>query len=453
MNLADTVAVRMNPSVEHLMSKYLHYRNVVDLLQKKLEKSGNTDNTKKAEKTESDRIVLEFCATQLDEVGALLNRRPRKTTLIWQLLHRVSEQLILVMGEEELVAQGQRILLDLKITSVPDTVRTEWIVKIAEKVKELENHLDTHGGGKDAATAASFNPAPAAQLFKTAANVINECIDDRFWDIWVRKFFAFIYGILLLAIGVLLFFWMKHNQWQFCLDIVNIMLVGAIGGLSSGLITSDQEYMSKGNFWIPTIYYSLVRPSVGAVAAVVVFWMVESHYLIQVEPPLRNCCLTFTCASTNSRPRVNKSDCAYAGEILNITGGLEKSTPARSETISPKTKAPFSNSTGNLREKRKSPSGIVRKPRKGQPGAEGVKGAAPFQNSTSMQKIGAGNPKEGNKGDSLITLKTPEGKQIYMYLLLIFFAGFSGDKILKTVSCKLNAKLFADAEKTKEASK
>jgi len=377
----------MNPSVDHLAANYLYFCNVVELLKEK----------------GADRNVLKFCEDKLAIIDALLKKRcMRKITLIWRLLHRISEELILLMDEAELAAQGHKILEDLKMAPVPDTVRNHWIEIVFEKLKDLEKHL--------ADSTTSINLAAIAQLFKTAANIINECIDDRFWDISVRKFFALIYGLLLLLTGILLFLNTGFAS-QFCLTIVNIMLIGAMGGLVSGLITSDQEYMSKGHFWVPTMYYSLVRPTVGAVAAVVVFWMVESHYLIQVEPPLRNYCIKFTtCTSTNSNPQINKSDSAHAAAFRNISRAGKKSRSERLEAAKLKKTASFSNSTSNTGE--------------------------------------------GEKSDaSLVTLKSVEGKQIYLYLLLLFFAGFSGDKLLKSVSCKLNTKMFAEAEKTKETKK
>jgi hypothetical protein len=379
----------VNPSIEHLTAKYLHYRNLVDLLRKR---------------EGVDQDFLNFCEKQLDEIGVLLERRLKKITLIWRLLHRVSEQLILTMNEEELTAHGHKILEDLKVAPIPDLVRNHWIEIIHEKLKDLEKH--------PADSRAKLKPE-AAQLFKAAANIINECIDDRFWDISVRKFFALIYGLLLLitSLAILLFTWWLRDG-QFCLTIYNIMLIGAMGGLASGLITSDQEYMSKGHFWIPTIYYAMIRPTVGAVAAVVLFWMLESHYLIQVTPPLKDRCLETACERSYSASAVLKKE--SDGSHLLVSQN---------------------NSSGG------------KKPGSLQLAADKLKKETPFKNMSSS--LGEG--KKG--GESLMTLKTAEGKQIYLYLLLLFFAGFSGDKILKTVSCRINTRLFAEAEKTKEAKK
>jgi hypothetical protein len=379
----------INPSVEHLIAKYLHYRNLVALCRKR-------DGI--------DLELLDFCEKELDEIGVLLDKRIKKITLIWRLLHRVSEQLILTMNEEELTAHGHKILEELKVSPIPDLVRNHWIEIVHEKLKDLEK--------RPADSREKIKPG-AAQLFKAAANIINECIDDRFWDISVRKFFALIYGALILFTSMAILFltwWLRDGQ--FCLTVYNIMLIGAMGGLASGLITTDQEYLSKGHLWIPTLYYSMVRPTVGAIAAVVLFWMLESHYLVQITPPLKNRCLESACERSYSAPAVLKkeSDGSLFLVFQNISGGEKQSCSLRLETDKLKKEVPFKNMSGS-----------------------------------------SGEEKKGS--DSLMTLKTTEGKQIFLYLLLLFFAGFSGDKILKSVSCRINTRLFAEAEKNKEAKK
>jgi hypothetical protein len=52
---------------------------------------------------------------------------------------------------------------------------------------------------------------------------------------------------------------------------------------------------------------------------------------------------------------------------------------------------------------------------------------------------------------TLIVLNALPGQQIYLYFLVLLLAGFSGDKMLKTIADKTFAKLFAEAEKTKSA--
>jgi len=76
------------------------------------------------------------------------------------------------------------------------------------------------------------------------------------------------------------------------------------------------------------------------------------------------------------------------------------------------------------------------------------------QTMSQTVKTAAGGQSDENKNansNTLIILNAAMGKEIYLYLLILLMAGFSGDKILKTVSDKTFAKLYADADKTKEA--
>ncbi|HEX9023360.1 MAG TPA: hypothetical protein VF799_05945, partial [Geobacteraceae bacterium] len=122
--------IRMNPSVEHVVAQYLYYRNVVDQLA-----DGNTKR---------------FCNEKLERVDALLvNPYRRRITLVWRLLHRVGEELFLVMGPEELAAEGHKLLEDLKIASVPDTLKNHWIEILHGKITELEKYLAASAASGD----------------------------------------------------------------------------------------------------------------------------------------------------------------------------------------------------------------------------------------------------------------------------------------------------------------
>jgi hypothetical protein len=69
----------------------------------------------------------------------------------------------------------------------------------------------------------------------------------------------------------------------------------------------------------------------------------------------------------------------------------------------------------------------------------------------SISNTVTGWKEKGSVDLSLLTLKAKKGKQNYLYLLVLLFAGFAGDKLLKTIADRATTKLIAQAEKTKEA--
>jgi len=340
---------RANPSIEHLLGDIVSYRHTLELLEERYKADG--ENKKR----------LRFCLDKIDEAETSITKPFKKVFLAWDLLHQVGEELILLLNPDELAAEGEKLVLDLKLSSLPESLQSGWIEKINDALKRLEKPAPSEGD-------IQF----ARQTIKMALTTLNSQTDSLFWDIWTKKLASLIYTFLLIVgIVVLVYLHSLPNGFRLCIS--NVLLLGALGGLASGIMSAEPQYIAKGHFWVSTIYYSLVRPAQGALAALIVFWMLQSQYLIKIEPQLSSKSAAFSCYSC--------------------------------------------------------PQDIA-------------------------QTV---NTEAGSKGDvnknanTLIILNAAKGKEIYLNLLILLMAGFSGDKILKTVSDKTFSKLYADADKTKEA--
>ncbi|NVN89269.1 MAG: hypothetical protein HXX11_01585 [Desulfuromonadales bacterium] len=330
--------------------------------------------------------IIDQCARKLAEVHESLMPTKwwkfRKIFIAWRLIHRVSEDMLLLMDAEELSAEGRKTLHDLKTAPLPDIVRLDWISMIEEKQKKLDESLKQ---------AVPVMEKGTAQLYRTAANVINDNVDDRFWDIWSRRLLILIYSILL-VLGISFLLLQFARPGGFSLALGGVLLLGAMGGLASGILTGEQEFMAKGHFWIAVFSFPLVRTTQGAVAALIVFWMIQCNYLIRIEPPLERYNRAYLCMTSPVW-----HDPVF---IRNLPGRVAgKASHARN--------TPF----------------------------------LPYSSPKSEKK------------EPLLDLKAPPGKQIYLYLLVLFFAGFTGDKLLKFMSDKVTTRLFSEAEKTKESKK
>jgi len=353
----------VNFSVEHVISEYLDCRETLEIF---------------ADRWQSDidrQKTIVQARLKLKEIHEALMPEKwwicRKIFLAWRLIHRVGEDLILLMNCEELAAQGRKIIHDLKTSPMPDIVRLDWISKVEDKLKKLEEALQKGTGDIEKGT---------PQLFSTVTNIINDNVDDRFWDIWCRRLLILIYTVLLVLglSGLFLQFW---QSGVFSLGFDDVILLGAMGGVASGILTTDQEYMAKGHFWVSIVSHPLTRLTQGALAAVIVFWMIQSNYLIKIDPPLE---------------RYNKAFYCMTAPVWHDPAFVRNSARHKRNT-----------------------------------------GA--FHSFSSAKK------------DPILDLKAPPGKQIYLYLLVLFFAGFTGDKLLKYVSGKVTTRLFAEAEKSKES--
>jgi len=360
---SSIIRKKMNPSRQYLVGKQRDYQKRLNLYRVRW--------TEDAEKT----VIVEACRSHLNDIDCMLNENCgqmfKKTFTIWHLFHRIDEYFYLLMNEAELKAQGWELVQGLKISSIAQQIKTDWIVKIQETLKKLETPEPTPQALRE-----------TAQMLNSAAYIQNDCIDNLFWDYWCRKFFALIYTVGLLA--ALLLFVLSYYHTSFTLCAWSALLIGAIGGMLSGIMTTQVESIPYGQFWVSLLYHALVRPIQGAIAAVMVYWMLQSQYMIKIEPPLVPGRVVFTSASSSRiELPVTYSPPSVAGSFRNITGAKASGRPE-------------------------------------------------------------------SKPDPLLVLKAAPGMQVYLYMLVLLIAGFSGDKALRYVSDKVSGRLFAEAEKTKE---
>ena len=359
---------RMNPGAEHLVGMLIEYRTSIE--QYKLRFEG--DKNKLA--------LLALCEHKMDEaeravlVTGFLSRR---AFVAWDLLHQVTADLVLCMETPELCACGRKLVIDIRASSLPESTRTDSILHLEESLKRLQ--------GSDIA---EMDVERARHALRTVTFTLNTHVDSLFWDIWARKFISVIYTVLLFVLLVVFVRGYKESIGFDFISIGVVALLGAMGGLLSGIFSGEIQSIAKGHFWVSTLYYSSVRPIQGTLAAMAMFWMLQSEYLITIDPPLKNETRIFSAMSGSSQDEVSSASVVPVGENTRL--------------------------------------GVA-------------------ANNTGHKRSNVG------KRSSVIVLNAADGKQIYLYVLVLLLAGFSGDKMLKTVSDKVTGRLFTEADKTKEA--
>lgn len=367
----DMLRSRSNPSRQYMIGKLFDYRKRLELL----EAYPNKEDIGRDVKIAASRDYLDAITEVLSSKGIL---GKQKAFTAWHLFHRLDETLYLLMDASELKAQTVEFIQGLKRSTLPQQSITEWTAKLEEGLKKL-SHVES--GERER--------AELAFVLNSAAYVYNDYVDNLFWDIWCKKFIALIHTLFLtVAVCGLVVFTCYNEGISLCL--ITVLLIGAMGGLGSGILTSQPVSIAYGHFWSVTLYHAFVRPLQGAIAALMTFWLLQSQYLIAIDPPVKP-----------------------GTKIIQCVKGVPCEVPVN-----------------------------VNLPKHGTVKILGYRcmSTATFTTiSTSAQK------------NQAITLKAADGMQIYLYLLVLLIAGFSGDKVLKAVTDKVSNKLFADAEKTKEA--
>ena len=377
---------KYNPSRHYLVAKLCDYGARLEVFE------AHWKNLQDNEKLK----IVDSCKSLLKDIEAMLEKRRFlhfNTFSIWHLFHRVDENFYLLMPVAELKAYAWELTQALKLSPIPQTTKTDWSSKLMEVYKKLEAQTPKDEKPKDDkvdkfSLLSQYSPLlsqyfgnvpkedkpkddknfdheteEARRMIKAAAYINNDCIDNLFWDYWCRKLFVLIYaGLVLISSVVALLF--VHGSFILC--DWSACFLGAMGGLGSGILSAQIENIPYGQFWTNVCAYALARPLQGAIAALMVFWMLQSQYLIKIDPPLAPGQITFTCSTSSSKQ-------------------------------------------------------------------------AAFRNVTS------------NKQDPLVTLKAAPGMQVYLYMLVLYAAGFCGDKLMRNIAGSVINKLFAGAEKTKES--
>lgn len=385
----DTIEKQLNmsgnQSVEALIGRYLD-------CEKRINVHKDQEDNKNPSDPERQRII-KFCQEKLQEAKSAIFPRTwplkrRKLFLAWGLLHRIQEELILLMDPYDLIAFGTALKLDLKMSPMPETHQVEWHGKISTIMQQLEQAYQGGGAatsGNNGRAASSAGVAViAARIFKNISKAVNDSVDDRFWDLWVQKVVSLLYAVLIIIGGLTFFptFYLTICKDKvFCLE--SILLIGATGGLLSGILSGERETFPKSHFWVPITYYALVRPLIGAIAALVFFWVLQSEVFIKIDPPLQ--------AANNN-------------QLISSDVSKDSTSRQKETTVSP---------------------------------------TAPDLTNDSQPFLTV----------STMIFRSADNKQQYLFMILLLFAGFSGDKLLKNVADKVTLRLIAEAEKTRVAAK
>ncbi|MDG5814013.1 hypothetical protein QA601_02910 [Chitinispirillales bacterium ANBcel5] len=293
-----------NPSTQIVYSFYQQAREDFNVY-RKLERN----------QSEEEQKVLDACKSRLDMVErALVSCNPlENTNFVWRTLHRVKEDFLLLMPDEELRSESLKIRTDLEKSSLPKSVINAWVKKLDDLIEKP--------GSPDSKASLSMRLLNASKrtlddlindlisanqshnqqhtieryVCRGALRELNDFTDENFWDIWVKKWMQFVYSVLLVFLTYVL--WrMGTVSTLICKAsgvepaIVPVLLLGAMGGITSGILSSSQELFSKGSFWIPTIYHSLSRSLVGGITALVIFWLIIGNFLISISPRVIICC-------------------------------------------------------------------------------------------------------------------------------------------------------------------
>ncbi len=273
----STASVRLNPAREKLLSKITHLEETLELV--KAQQQGKADEEKEK--------IVKICHTYLDKAKDYLNRPSlsskfpfldsRHPHLIWELLHRVDEWLILLIKDEELYSRAVdvKITFDLNITD--GKVREQWIGEKGQFKGVLEK-IKNKG-----------DMAANRYVVRDALNLVNEQMDRTFWQLSMNTLTSVWSGMIL---GLLMLLsWKFHSPGAIYAlgkgglgnHFATLVVLGLIGAYLSNLLTKeDFLYVRGGPFWRYLLHNLLSKPLLSAFAAVFIYILEKSKLIFSI---------------------------------------------------------------------------------------------------------------------------------------------------------------------------
>jgi hypothetical protein len=265
----------LNPATERLQSKLT---NLAEMLEGFQAQSLNQEQ----------KHIISICNTYLAKARGytdrpLLSRKfpffPRRHPhLVWELLHRVDEYLILLIKGEELYSRAIDVKVSFKLNIKEEKVRDEWIgekgklIEILDHIKKKE-HMEE-----------------SRYVVRDALRLVNEQMDRTFWQLSMNTLTSVWSAVILGGLMGLAWFFYPAGTLQslgagaFKSTFVTLVALGLMGAYISNLMTKeDFLYVRGGPFWRYLLHNLLSKPLMSAFAAVFIYGVEKSKLIFSIS--------------------------------------------------------------------------------------------------------------------------------------------------------------------------
>lgn len=282
---------RITPPIEKLLEKIIGLEEQIA----RYDPDKLNDRQKHILKTCEDYIKI---TTEL--IKAKGSSRPH---LVWNLLHRVDEYVILLMEEHELSARVIDVRAAFDLTIKEETVRKEWL---GDKGKLTEAFNDIAGGGK--------NIDKSRYMVKEALQYLDDFVDYGFWKLSMNILMS-VLSAFSLAGFMLFYIYVYHHRFNTLLNESNLMpfaILGLMGAYLSNLLTKEDFLFVWGGPFFRYLFYNLMaRPVIGAFSAVFFFLVEQSKLIFSINPIVDSKSIAVQSAVININVKPNVVEFVY----------------------------------------------------------------------------------------------------------------------------------------------
>jgi hypothetical protein len=306
----SSVRGRLNPATEKLLSKITNLEE-------------NLEGIRAQDLTPEQQRLVKICETYLETARSYLDRpwwalRSRHPHMIWELLHRVDENFILLIKNAELYSKASYVKNSFDLNIKDDKVREEWIGANGKLKKTLDN-----------IAAGTYNEGDRYAV-KDALNLVNEQMDRTFWKLSMNTLTSVWSGMLLGLLMLLAWIFTqcpkspigalgsldKGGLSEHFLTLIALGLMGAY--LSNLMTTEDFLYIQGAPFWRYFLHNLVSKPLMGGFAAVFIYILARSKIIFAITTPDQ----TKATASQIISLNVPAEGVGYAYALLAIISGF-----------------------------------------------------------------------------------------------------------------------------------
>ncbi len=267
------IGSRLNPTREKLWSKITTLEETLKAIDPK------SLNASQLKALEISWDYLQAARDFLDDRPWYKVWRSRHPHLVWELLHRVDEELILLFSEDELYSRALEIknYFDLNIT--PQQIREEWLgpqgqlPRILEEIKQRKNLRDNR------------------HLLRRALKMVNDQVDRNFWQLSVNTLISVFSGAILSFLLVLAWAGNAAARLQALpqglspQNFTTLVVLGLMGAYVANLLTrEDFLFIRGGPFWRYFLHHLGAKPALSAFAAVFSYLLERTKLIFSLSP-------------------------------------------------------------------------------------------------------------------------------------------------------------------------
>jgi hypothetical protein len=235
----------------------------------------------------------------------------KKIIFTRKILHKLDEDFLLLKDRDELLDEVSRILNYLEMVDLPKEVRNTWNKKLSEVKTQLE--CDKHQEALES----------SRKTLRTVLNTINRSLDSSLLELFVVRFNNVVQLILTLILLFVLWSLVVNRPTsifsdQFAANYVLALVIGALGGSLSSILSSNKQSLIKGNFTINMFLNVFARPVLGAATAISLLFAAKSQVLFGIikQGEASTAHIKIEVADTNIAYMVMDLVAGFAGEKL-----------------------------------------------------------------------------------------------------------------------------------------